>query len=144
MDTLIPKHSKLGEGFSRREKELSYIHPGRRTSVKGYQSPASWISDLLGLKKAICLCSFCKVKFDHRKHHYRKFYVVAITGLTDGHRVNGRCDACKQRMEHCGGGTAYVHESEYAKVCIDPMEARRKARAAAREHSVWAHINQGR
>lgn len=141
----IPRHKKLGEGFSQQEKAKSFIHPGRQTNPqRGYQSAASWISDLTQLKKIIILCSFCRVKFNPRKHGYRRYYVADASGVTDGYQVSGKCFDCKGFTMHLGGGTAYVHESEYAKVCMDPMEARRNARAAAGRSSVWSFINKWR
>lgn len=109
-----------------RDRLKALEHPGRRTT--GAQSAASWVLDLSDLKKVILLCGICRTKFNPRKHRYRRFYVPDPTSKTDGYRHNGVCDACKQRTENCGGGTAFVHESTYALVCIDPAEARRKAR----------------
>ena len=139
---IVPKYSKLGEGFSRREIAESFVHPGRRTD--GSQSEASWITDLIDLKKVILLCAFCRVKFSHRKSHYRKLYVADWSGNTDGYMANGMCDSCKQQTVNCGGGTAYVHESEYNKTCVDPLDARRKARARAGAMSAWRFINRQR
>lgn len=115
-------------------------HPGRRTTAKGYQSPAAWLANLVALRKFIILCSFCRHKFNYRKNHYRRFYCPDITGRTDGFVVNGRCDACKQNtFPH---GTGYVHEEEYAKVCDEPSSVRRvNARAKHYARSVWSSIN---
>lgn len=135
MIPLIPKYSKLGEGFSRKEKAQADEHPGRRTD--GSQSAASWIVDLVSLRKTILLCSFCRPKFNPRKHNYRKLYIPDPTGHTDGYAANGLCDSCKQRTENCGGGTAFVHEEIYSLTCIDPVVARRNARAHAKAHSAW-------
>jgi hypothetical protein len=140
----VAKYGKLGQGFSQREADESLEHPGRRTNSHGYQSAASWIDDLGELKQCIILCSFCRAKFNPRKNHYRKFYAADISGITDGHAVNGKCDSCKQFTANCGGGTAYLHESDYPNVCADPMEARRKARAAAGSCSVSRFLNLGR
>lgn len=142
METFIPSYRKLGEGFSYLEKMKGAEHPGRRTTIKGYQSPASWICDLTALKKVVCLCSYCCVKFNHRKLHYRKGFVPGSP--RDGSAANGKCDACKQQMENCGGGTWYTHESIYAQTCVDPSEARRNARAMAGRKSIWRAINEGR
>ena len=139
---IVPKYARLGEGFSRREIAEAAEHPGRRTTIKGYQSPASWIVDLLSLKKVIVLCSYCRIKFDHRKVNYRKGFVPGAP--EGGSGATGPCDACKQRCENCGGGTWYTHETIYEKTCIDPAEARRRARAMAGQKTVWRAINQRR
>ena len=138
---IVPKYARLGEGFSKFEKLKAAEHPGRNTSIKGYQSPATWITDLLGLKKMIILCSFCRVKFNHKKLHYRPMYVPDVTGQTDGYQANGQCDACKQPTVNCGGGTAFIFEEYYSQLCQDPLDARRKARAAAGAVSAWRAIN---
>lgn len=133
MITLVPKHHRLGEGFSKQEVAQSLEHPGRNTRT---QSAASWISDLSTLKKTILLCSYCRVKFNPRRHHYRRLFTPDVTGMTDGYISNGKCDACKQRTENMGGGTAYVHEALYNQVAVDPTVARRNARASAKAWSV--------
>lgn len=116
-----------------------FEHLGRRTQVKGYQSPAAWISDLVALHKFILLCNFCKIKFDYRKQHYRRFYVPNPSG---GYTMHGKCDACKQDTRLCGGGTGYIHEEEYSKVCLEPSEVRRRyARAKHYARSTWASVN---
>ena len=131
--TIVPKYHRLGEGFSRSEQAKSAEHPGRRTD--GSQSAASWITDLVDTRKTIILCSFCRPNFNPRKHNYRKFYVPDHTGMTDGYAVNGMCDACKNMTVNCGGGTAFVHEELYNLTCIDPVVARRNARASAKAWS---------
>lgn len=136
---IVPKYSKVGQGFSKKEIFKSFEHPGRRTD--GTQSAASWIGDLSDLKKCILLCSYCRRNFNHKKNHYRLMFVPDHTGATDGFQSNGQCDACKQQTANCGGGTAYVHESYYARVCVDPSVARRSARAAAKAWSVSNAIN---
>ena len=144
MEIFIPRHEKLGEGFSFKEKLDSFEHPGRRTTPHGYQSPASWISDLVALKKLIILCPFCRIKFNPGKHNYRRFYIPDVTGLTDGYVVNGKCDGCKQPTQNLGGGAGFVHEAEYSKTCIDPIDARRKARARAKAMNPYLYIQQNR
>lgn len=132
---IVSKHGgKLGEGFSKKEINDSFEHPGRRSD--GSQSAASWIVDLVSLKKTVLLCSFCRAKFNPRKFNYRKFYCADITGATDGHVVNGKCDSCKGFTANLGGGVAFVHEEVYPHVCQDKMAARREARARAGAHSV--------
>ncbi len=133
MIPLIPKYAKLGQGFSVREIAKADEHPGRR--VDGSQSAPSWIADLVDTRKTVLLCSFCRPHFNPRKHNYRKFYIPDHTGHTDGYQVNGMCDACKQMTVNCGGGTAFVHEEIYALTCIDPVVARRNARASAKAWS---------
>ena len=141
---LVPKYHRLGEGFNEREIFEAAVHPGRRTQIKGYKSPASWVSDLTDLKKLVILCSFCRVKFNPRKHGYRKYYCPDVSMITDGYAVNGQCDGCKQMTINAGGGTGFIHESEYQKVCIDPIDARRRARARARAMNPWLYIQKTR
>ena len=145
MEVFIPLHGrKLGEGFSKAERLKAEEHPGRNTRIKGYQSPVSWISDLIDCKKAILLCRICGVKFDHRRHHYRPAYIPDISGRTDGYEANGNCDACKQFTPNCGGGKLYVTEESYGQLYQDPKDARRKARAAAGAMTAWQRIQRGR
>lgn len=138
---LVPKYGKLGEGFNRQEIAEADEHPGRKV---GSQSAASWVMDLVSLKKVVILCSFCRAKFNPRKFKYRKFYKADVSGMTDGHVVNGKCDSCKESTALCGGGVAFIHEEEYSKVCIDPMEARRNARASAKSLTAWQTIDKER
>ena len=138
----VPKYHRLGDGFTAKEKMAGWEHPGRRTD--GTQTAASWVTDLTSLRKAIILCSYCRVHFNPRKHHYRKFYAADLSGITDGHATNGKCDVCKQWTGHCGGGTTFIHEETYNLVCIDPVDARRKARAKAMATSAWFHIQKQR
>jgi len=129
--TLVPKYAKLGEGFTPREQARANEHPGRRTN--GSQSAASWIADLTDLKKLILLCSWCRGKFNPRRHGYRKFYVPDMSGKTDGYATNGMCDACKQNTALTpGGGTAFIAESFSTTVTQDPADVRRKSRLRAR------------
>ncbi len=127
---IVPKYAKVGQGFSRREKTQAMEHPGRRTD--GSQSAASWVADLVGAKKVIILCGFCRAKFNPRRHGYRRMYSPDHTGKTDGYMTNGMCDGCKQQTVTTGGGTAYISEETYNQVCIDPVEARRRGHHAAR------------
>ena len=121
----------------------SLEHPGRRTTIKGYQSPASWLTDLVALRKFIILCSFCRTKFNHRKNRYRRFYCQDITGKTDGFQVNGRCDACKQNTVLLNGGSGYVAEELYSQVCEEPSSIRRvNARAKNYAKSIWSACSQ--
>lgn len=138
---IVPAHARLGEGFSKKEKLKALEHPGRQTDPqKGYQSSAEWVTQLFDQKKSLVLCSYCRVKFNHKRHHYRKFYCPDPTGATDGYQANGNCDSCKQFTANCGGGTAYIHEQYYSQLCVDPLDARRKARAAAKAMSTWQMI----
>ena len=141
--TAVPKYAKLGEGFSGREVLASYEHPGRRTD--GTQSAATWMTDLTSLRKVILLCTYCRAQFNPRRHGYRKFYTPDLAGATDGYMHNGRCDACKQETAMIpGGGTSFVPEETYRLVCLDPLDARRKARAAARALGAWGRITRER
>lgn len=129
---LVPRGTKLGEGFSLREQVKALEHLGRRTD--GTQSAAHWILNLSDLQKVIQLCGWCRPKFNPRKHGYRKFYAPDPTGITDGYQPHGlsKCDACKQMLGNRGGGVAYIREDTYNLTCVDPLSARRAARAKAR------------
>ena len=130
---LVPKHAKLGQGFTRAEAAKADEHPGRRTD--GSQSPASWIADLVDTKKLILLCTFCRHNFNPRKHNFRKAYIPDATGKSSGYEFEGMCDACKQQTGPTG--TAFVHEETYALTYIDPVVMRRNARAAAKALPAW-------
>ena len=114
--------------WTKQDITKSTEHPGRQR-----HTPASWICDLTDLKKTILLCGVCRVKFNPRKHGYRRLFVGDPTGKTDGYSANGRCDACSERTENIGGGTAFVHETLYHAVSQDPAVARRKARMRWRQ-----------
>lgn len=135
---IVPKNAKLGQGFTRKQQQAGWEHPGRRTD--GTQSAASWVCDLAATKKTILLCSFCRPHFNPRRNNYRRLYIADATGHTDGYAANGMCDACKQMTVNAGGGTAFIHEELYNTVCQDPVDARRKARAAAKSMSAWRAI----
>ena len=137
----VPKHGKLGAGFSRRERfEGDFLHPGRRTD--GRQSAATWITSLSDMQKVILLCAWCAPKFNPRKHGYRRFYSPDLTGHTSGYVANGMCDACKtQTALSPGGGTSFISEATYSQACQDPADARRRARQAWRTGpSTWAAV----
>ena len=139
---LIPKRgATLGAGYTRRERfEGDWLHPGRRTN--GTQSAASWVGDCADRRKLILLCSWCAPKFNPRKARYRRLYASDPSGMTSGYVANGQCFGCKQNTALSpGGGTAYVSEETYSTVCLDPADARRRARAAWRTgSSVWAAV----
>ena len=138
---IVPKHEKLGEGFSKQEITESWVHGGRQTDPKkGYQSAVSWIADLIALRMLIFLCSFCRAKFNPRQFGYRKHYVPDASGKTDGYQVNAQCDSCKGWTPNLGGGTAFITEEGYRQVCIEPKSERTKARAAAKQLGVWVAI----
>jgi hypothetical protein len=131
---VVPKHTKLGVGFSKEEIRDSFEHPGRRTDPRrGYQSPAGWLGDLSDARKVIILCSFCRTKFNPKRNKYRKLYVPDSSGKTDGYTANGKCDACKGQTANIGGGTIFISEETWEQVSMDPQEARRNARAAWRQ-----------
>lgn len=135
----VPKYARLGEGFSGRERLKALEHPGRRTD--GTQSAAHWITSLLDLRKSLILCTYCRAKFNPRRHGYRKFFAPDLAGTTDGYVHNGICDNCKQHTALLpGGGTSFIPEETYRLLCIDPLDARRKARAAARSLTAWERI----
>ncbi len=136
---LVPKYHRIGEGFSRREQSQASEHPGRRTD--GTQSAAHWVSALTELRKPVLLCTYHRPLFNPRRHHYRKFYAPDLVGKTDGYTHNGKCDHCKQDTAMLpGGGTLFVHEADYNLLCLDPLDARRKARAAAGAQTAWGRI----
>lgn len=136
----VPKYAKLGEGFSRREQIAALEHPGRRTD--GTQSAATWLADLTDLRKALTLCAaYCAPKFNPRRHGYRRFYMPDLTGKTDGYTSNGQCDGCKQHTAlRPGGGRTFIAEETYRLVCVDPLDARREARARAGAQTAWQRI----
>jgi hypothetical protein len=142
---IAPKYHRLGEGFSRREKAQASEHPGRRTDPKRYQSAASWVLDLVELRKTVLLCSFCRIHFNPRKFRYRVFYAPSLTSShVNPREVNGHCDGCKQPTANLGGGTCFVAEETFHLICTDPGEARQKQRAAAKSLSAWQTIQRTR
>jgi len=143
MIPLIPKHDRLGKGFSKNEVLKSQIHPGR--NVKAGQSAASWIVDLTSLRKPVLLCTFCRGKFDASYYNYRRYFSPDLSGKSSGFVVNGRCDACKEETANTpGGGTMFICEETYHLNCIDPSESRRRARQAWRgSQTAWAMIRKG-
>ena len=136
----IPIHGKLGEGFSKQEKLKANEHPGR--NIAAGQTAASWIMDLVSLRKPIILCNYeCRGKFRPKKHNYRVYYSPDWSGITDGFCVNGKCDACKQDTVNMGGGAMFISEETYSLNCIDPREARRRAREKwAGSDTAWSVI----
>ena len=141
---IVSKYHRLGEGFSKKEIAKSFEHPGRRTNPHGYQSPASWISDLVALKKLIILCSICRQHFNPRKNGYRRAYIPDSSGKTSGFEVNGKCAGCKQETADVGGGTGFTPEETYNLLYVDPVQARRDARATWKAQSVWSVIQRAR
>ena len=137
----VPRGATLGEGFSRREQIAALEHPGRRTD--GTQSAATWLADLTDLRKAITLCAaYCAPKFNPRRHGYRRFYMPDLAGKTDGYMSNGLCDGCKQQTALLpGGGRTFIAEESYRLVCIDPLDARRIARARAGTQTAWQCVS---
>lgn len=127
---VVPKYHRMGEGFSRAEKLKAKEHPGRKTTKSGYQSPAAWIGDLVDRGLCVLLCSFCKVKFNHARNHYRKKFLMDVTGGSSGWIANGQCDGCKQDTAMTGGGSMFMHEELWLKMSQDPQAARRNARKA--------------
>lgn len=127
----IPKYGqKLGAGFKRWEILDSFAHPGRKTTPSGYQSPASWITELCDTRKAILLCSLCDRKFNANHMKYRLRYTRDPSGVTNGSVCNGMCDACKQPSADLGGGRLWVPAELWEAVSIDPEQARINHRMA--------------
>lgn len=137
---IVPKYHRMGEGFSKREIAESFEHPGRRTNPHGYQSPASWISDHVSLKKLIILCSFCRPYFNPRKYGYRRLFIPDSSGKTDGFGVNGKCIRCKIETANAGGGTGFTPEETYALSYVEPVTLRVEERAKRFALSVWTFI----
>jgi len=140
----VPRHNKLGQGFSKKEVVASRIHPGR--NVKAGQTAASWVIDLASLRKPVLLCTWCRDKFPANKFKYRQYFSPDRSGVTSGFCVNGRCDACKGETANTpGGGVMFIAEETYNLNCIDPCEARRNARQAWRGvGSAWSMISKGK
>jgi len=116
----VPINAKLGEGFSIQEIAKAGEHPGRRTKTNGYQSPATWVLELVSLRKPVILCSFCRYKFDPKYYKYRRFYVANAAGH-DPYRTDGQCEDCKDRTDRSpGGGTMFVAEEQYPEICFEP------------------------
>ncbi|MAH45610.1 hypothetical protein CMI37_07260 [Candidatus Pacearchaeota archaeon] len=128
----VPKYHRLGEGFNKREHLKAMEHSGRRTKAHGYQSAASWITEKTDGRKGILLCKWCDHKFNPKRNKYRKRFVPDPSGVTSGFMANGMCNDCKQPTVNCGGGTFYVAEELWAKVSMDPAEARRRWRQRQR------------
>lgn len=141
--TFVPKHNKLGEGFSKAQKflgqEVKPLHGGKKA-----QGRACWLDDLITLRKVIILCAFCRAKFNPRRFGYRRVFVPDATGKSDGYTVNGWCDWCKGETANLAGGTAYQPEEIYKLTTIDPVVQRRHARARAKEFSTWQYIKRKR
>lgn len=141
---LVPKYHRLGEGFSKQEQIQALRHPGRRTTPHGYQSPASWLSDLIALRKLIILCFSCRAYFNPRRHGYRRHYMPDKSGRTDGYGLNGICNRCKAETVNAGGGTGYVPEETYNLNCIEPCAVRRFERGKHFALSTWNFIQRMR
>ena len=143
MIPLVPRHARLGEGFSKPDILKSKIHPGRNS--RAGQTAASWIVDLVSLRKPVILCTFCRGKFDASYYNYRRYFSPSHSARNDGFRVNGKCDACKQHTANTpGGGVMFIPEETYHLNCIDPSEARRRARQAWRgAGTAWSMIQKG-
>jgi len=113
---IVPKYSKLGQGFSQKEIQKSYEHPGRQTNPsKGYQTPAAWLDDLGELKKLVLLCDNCAHKWNPKRYGYRLLWMPGA-----GTRSNGWCDSCKEFALNNGGGRAWVTEESYPEICAEP------------------------
>lgn len=144
----IPKHGgRLGQGFNKGQQLKAMEAPGRQTNPRrGYQTPVAFISDRLALRQVLILCNICAPKFAPvaKRARYRLVFIPDQTGVTDGYTVNGQCDSCAQETVMMGGGRAYQPEELYAKTHLDPSEARRAARAAAKSLSTWQFLEHRR
>jgi hypothetical protein len=145
MIPLIPKHNKLGEGFSKIDYLGSAEHPGRRVNaLKGYQSAAGWVIGLIDLRKPVILCGYCRHKFDPKHARYRRFFCLDSTGQ-NGYVTNGQCDDCKQDTRRSpGGGTMFISEESYSQICQEPPAQRRsvRARMSFAGQTAWGVIQQ--
>ena len=140
---VVPKYSKLGQGFSKKEQLKAYEHRGRNTKLQGYQSPASWIMDKADSRRIIVLCSFCKNRFNYKKNKYLRRFTPDHTGKSSGYAVNGMCDGCKQntmRIDSEKGGTCFVAEENWEKVSMDPSLAKRRAQAMWKRYGVKTKV----
>jgi len=98
MEIVVPKYSKLGQGFSKKEIISSYEDPGRP-----WNRPAGgWIGDLTELRKFILLCPYCSPKFNPRQNQY-EVWRAKIESI-------GKCDGCKQVSTYLKG---YIHQSAH-------------------------------
>jgi hypothetical protein len=137
----VPKHGALGQGFTKRERfEGDHLYHGRRTD--GTQSAATHITTLSDRRNVILLCGWCRPKFNPRANRYRPMYVPSLSDATDPYRYGGACDACKtQTAQTPGGGRSFVSEETYSQVCMEPVDTRRRSRAAWRTgSSIWAAV----
>jgi hypothetical protein len=101
MEVAVPKHGKLGQGFSAKERLKADEHPGRpNTRLAG-----GWVSDLAELQKFIQLCPFCVSKFNPRKSGYEvwRTYLNCV----------GKCDGCNQLSPQCRG---FISEQYHTQV----------------------------
>lgn len=91
----------------------AHADPGRKIGrVHG-----GWIADLVGLRKCIILCPFCKPKFNPKKHEY-------VPWRRDTFCVS-KCDACKELDPRC---VAFIHETLIPDVGETPRRRGRWAR----------------
>ena len=92
------------------------------------------------LRHPVLLCSFCRIKFNPKRHQYRRYYSPDHTGTTSGYEVNGQCDACKEQTVNMGKGVMFVAEEVYPQICIDPNAAKRRWRAKQKAMGPWQTI----
>lgn len=139
-NVFIPRGQKLGEGYTKAERfvgqEVKPLHGGKIA-----QGRASWLDDLIALRKVVILCTFCRAVFKPHKVGYRRVFIPDTSGKSDGYQVNGCCDWCKNETANIpGGGTAFQPEELYKATTIDPSQARRSARAAAKSLRTWQYL----
>ncbi len=101
MEVVVPKYSKLGEGFSQKERLKADEDSGRPWN----RVAGGWISDLASLQKFIMLCPFCLGKFNPRTSGYETWRqnIYSI----------GKCDGCKNLSTYLKG---FIHEEYHQTV----------------------------
>jgi hypothetical protein len=98
---IVPKHAKLGEGFSPLDQYFSGSDPNRPSGMLA----GTWVDDFVALRKMIMLCPHCLHKFNPKRHHYeiwrRDLYSF------------GKCDDCNQHTPYL---KSFIHESTHTHV----------------------------
>lgn len=114
----VPKHAKLGQGFSSKERLKADEDPGRPWN----RVAGGWMADLAALKKFVMLCPFCRPKFNPKRCGYEVW-------RQDTHSI-GKCDGCKQMSTYLCG---FIHQ-EYHDTVGEWQRHPRKGRWARRSN----------
>lgn len=98
---LIPRGTRLGEGFTRKEQLTAKEAKGR----PWHRAPGGWIADAVGSRNCIILCPFHVNKFNPRKNHYEVWrqYQFAV----------GKCDDCGTTSPQ---NRVFIHQSTHDQV----------------------------